>query len=514
MRSCVEGDDKPAAPRGPTGRRLAATGSAVLVLSLVLQLGNFVRTLLLTAEYGASRSLDAFYLANNLTVTVFGIAGAAITTVLVPELVGGANAALVRRFTRWIRIVSIPLVIGVIALVTLGAPIVAGGFPRRYQIALAIMTVILLVGQNFRVGTSVLAAELQTDGKFTLARIANLAPSLLPVIWFAIYPSLVGICVAIGVSYALEYALSYVFSRRGKVEPECHLVPDQTAEVGRLKSATWPVLISSGLFQSQMLLFTAIAGWLGAGVTTLFSNSMQVIGLLQAVVVQNFVILAYPRIAAWVKQDAAAAAGRVPRVLWVSLAPVLVLGWSFYQFGLPALEAVFLRGQYTTDNVRTLYDFSLVLMVTVPLGLTRDLLYRVLYSNGLMAATARNSIAVVIVNVAITAVLVRPFGVYAIFVAMIIGNLVSLAGIAVIFRRRLIQMQWSVIVFALGYGAVVLIGASLIAGGRADIGASFDAIASWRVVLASLALAVAIGAGARWGWRSLGAISQRQSRSE
>ena len=473
--------------------RMATTGVLVLLISLVIQLANFIRTLLLTAEYGASRELDAFYLANSLTVSVFGVIGAAVTTVLIPELVAGSTPGSVRAYERWIRRISLPLTVMVLLLATVGAPIVAGDYPAQQRFDLGILTGILCIGQQFRVGTAVLAAELQTAGKFTATRLANLAPAVLPNIWFFINPSIVGMCTAIVASYAVEYVISRLFRDQSRNRPDQKAADEMN--LGRLKSATWPILLSSGLFQTQMMLFTALAGWFGAGVTTVFSNSVQVVGLLQAVVVQNVIALAYPRISKWAQTNPGYAAKMVPLVAWGSLSIIFIMAWIFFHAGVPALELVFMRGKYTADDVQTLYWFSLLMMITVPLGVIRDLMYRVLYAKGLTLAAARNAMLVVAVNIAVTGALIAALGVTAIFVALIVGGIVSLVGVAWILAKREIPMQWATVGGAVGYGIVTFSVATLIAGEPLPSGSGIASLLSLRLILGLLVLTAMTAVG-------------------
>lgn len=489
---------------------MATTGVLVLLISLLIQLANFVRTLLLTAEYGASRELDAFYLANSLTVSVFGVIGAAVTTVLIPELVAGATPRSVRSYERWIRRVSLPLTLTVFLLATVGAPIVAGDYPAQQRVELGVLTGILCIGQQFRVGTAVLAAELQTGGKFTAARLTNLAPAVLPNVWFLIYPSITGMCAAIVASYVAEFILSRLFrGRRGDVEEASSGNND---DLGRLRSATWPILWSSGLFQTQMMLFTALAGWFGAGVTTLFSNSVLVVGLLQAVVVQNIVMLAYPRISRWAQSNPDYAARMVPLVAWGSLSVVFVMAWLYRQAGIPALELVFLRGKFTADDVQTLYWFSLLMMVTVPLGVIRDLLYRVLYAKGHTRAAARNAMFVVVVNIAVAAALVSAVGVTAIFIALITGAVVSLIGVARILGRQGIPMRWSLIGGAVCYGVASFLVAALIAGSPLPSGSGLGSMLSTRFIVGLLVLGTLTITGLLMAYRRARRVAGSPSR--
>ena len=59
----------------------------VILITLLIQFCGLVRSVILSKDFGASIELDAFYLANILTVSIFSVITAAISTVLIPNMV-------------------------------------------------------------------------------------------------------------------------------------------------------------------------------------------------------------------------------------------------------------------------------------------------------------------------------------------------------------------------------------------------------------------------------------------
>ena len=58
----------------------------VIAISLIIQGLGLIRSLILAKDFGVSAALDAFYLANVLTVSIFTVVDSAITTIVIPEL--------------------------------------------------------------------------------------------------------------------------------------------------------------------------------------------------------------------------------------------------------------------------------------------------------------------------------------------------------------------------------------------------------------------------------------------
>ena len=67
-------------------KKLSISYPLVILVSLLIQGLGLLKSMYLSGSFGASQILDAYYLSNVFTISIFSIVGAAITTIVIPEL--------------------------------------------------------------------------------------------------------------------------------------------------------------------------------------------------------------------------------------------------------------------------------------------------------------------------------------------------------------------------------------------------------------------------------------------
>ena len=72
-------------------KKITLSFPIVIIISLIIQTFGLLRSLFLSKYFGASATLDSFYLANIFTVSVFSIVSSTITTIAIPELNSEVN---------------------------------------------------------------------------------------------------------------------------------------------------------------------------------------------------------------------------------------------------------------------------------------------------------------------------------------------------------------------------------------------------------------------------------------
>jgi len=105
-------------------KRITYSFPFVIAISLVIQGLGLIRSLVLAKNFGTSSALDAFYLANVFTVSIFTIIGSAITTIVIPEL-NSKNSfqqkkSYIEKYLTFIRVISFIISIFLLVIIVFG----------------------------------------------------------------------------------------------------------------------------------------------------------------------------------------------------------------------------------------------------------------------------------------------------------------------------------------------------------------------------------------------------------
>src|SRR5699024_3330413 len=149
-------------------RKVTFSFPFVIAVSLIIQGLGLTRSLVLAKDFGADSTLDAFYLANVFTVSIFNVVGSSITTIVIPELncedsFDNMRIYIVCYFTI---VLSISLIVCVILFLGLlfFRSTVAPNFSDKYFWLFIVVTGVLLISQQFRFQASFSVSLLQNDG--------------------------------------------------------------------------------------------------------------------------------------------------------------------------------------------------------------------------------------------------------------------------------------------------------------------------------------------------------------
>jgi len=119
--------------------------------------------------------------------------------------------------------------------------------------------------------------------------------------------------------------------------------------------------------------------------------------------------------------------------LGVALSLGIILG--YVAVGRDAVTFLFARGAYSQDEAGVVYEYGVLLLLALPFGIAREVLYRILYARGRSRDAALNAVVVVAITLVMLALFVGPMGVYAVFVSLTAASIISASGAYRLVRR-------------------------------------------------------------------------------
>lgn len=430
-----------------------SSGISMLGITLVIQVLTLVRTVQLASAHGAGHTLDAFYFAFTITVAVFNIVAPAVTTIIIPSLVRGARLADLKNYSRATSGAVVMVSVVLMVVFWFGRSVLFPGGGAQFQQLAVLLCGILIIGQQIRVATAIRSGALQAEERFIISRVLAIIPALAPVAALFATSDIVFISAVIASSYLFEYVairlVSKGLSKRVGAGSEVGL----SRELAR---DTLPVIVSSALFQVQMVIVIIVVSRFEEGAVAIYGNATQLSSMVQVVILQNVVLLAYPKMSQWLQLGTISGVRRVGQLISVvSFVPVFAL-IVYFSFGEIAIVSALARGSFSEGSAVSVFVFGLWLLLTLPASTVRDLMYRVLYVKGRAKLASGNSIVVVVVTLLALFPLVSLFDIYGVFICLFAASVISALSSVVLVRNVVgIQLRrW----FPMDVPCIILVG--------------------------------------------------------
>ena len=429
--------------------KLLKSFSAIFGLTVLIQVFGLLRSVFLSKDLGASMELDAFYLANVLTVSVFSIITSSISTVLIPSIIKEKGKSKTSSLNYLISIMRITLGVSLILFLLLFFFVdkINPNFTNNIQKTFLFTVLVLLIGQFFRILSTYFMSKLQISEKYFISRFPNVIPALFPLVYLLFTDNfrMVIFVSILASSYVAELLMYFILGDINirKIKLSAFFLSSKKDKTSRnMLKNTLPILIGSTLFQLQIIITNYLAGYFGKGYITILSNTNQIVGIFQGLLVANIFTLVYPRIVGIIKGNLLHGLKKVEDYIIITNFIVILLVWGYAAVGNDLVKLLFYRGNFTLESSNKVYIFGLLLMLGLPFSVIRDYFYRVYYAIDNTAKPTRNTIITVIFNICLLFLLKFVIQEFSLVVSISIGTLFSLINISFQMRKDNFLLNW------------------------------------------------------------------------
>lgn len=435
-------------------RKILKSFPVIVLLTLLIQIFGLLRSVYLSKDLGASFELDAFYLSNIFTISIFSIVTSAISTVLIPNMVNDKkdsknNSNL--NYTIIIMLFTILFSAVMMLLLYLFNSNINSNFSEDIQNRFLVMTAFLIISQFFRIVSTFIMSNLQIKGKYILSRLPNLLPAIVPVmyIFFVGKVQIVHFVIVLSLSYIGEMFIYFLFDKSKGLEkiylPSIADIKNDEKAIKMIKN-TLPILAGSAIFQIQIIITNYLAGFFGQGLITILSNTNQIVGIFQGLLIANIFTLVYPQIVQNLNDDLKSGLKKTEEFISITNIIVILLVWGYAAVGKDLVSLLFYRGNFTSANANMVYSFGMVLMLGLPFSVMRDFFYRIYYARDNTAIPTKNAFITVFINIFLLLVLRLFIGEYSLVVSTTLGTMVSLINISIRMRKDKLIINWKNII--------------------------------------------------------------------
>lgn len=419
---------------------------SIVSLTLLIQLLGLIRSVFLSNDLGATIELDAFYLANILTISVFSVVSSSISTVMIPSLISEKKNKSKKSSTEYlIAILVLAILFSTLLFLFLLIFInfINPNFNNQLKFDFLLMVISLLFSQLFRILSTYFMSMLQIRSKYFLSRLPNIIPSAFPLMYIFLSKDfyLLHFVYILSVSYFFEMTF-YILISNIKFPQKFNLnlkLDDHTIQM--LKN-TVPILAGSAVFQVQIIVINYFAGFFGSGFITILSNTNQIVGIFQGLLVANIFTLVYPQMVSEIKNNLNVGLKRTEIYIGFTNVIVIFLVWGYAAVGKDLVSFLFYRGNFSLQSTNSVYIFGLILMIGLPFSVIRDYIYRVYYALDNTSKPTKNAILTVILNIFLLVTLSFFIDEYSLVISTSIGTIISLYNIIKQARKDKLFFNW------------------------------------------------------------------------
>lgn len=407
--------------------------SLMMVITFITQILAIYKSTITAANFGAGTELDAYNFSNNLATFLLTFVSTGITTVVIPAYIKKTDNKAINTF------ISV-IFSAVIALMTLmyifRMPLVHFLTKREEQFygfvnEFFLLTIFIQLIPSF---LGVTTAYFQCENKYNIPKIILLISNIVVVSIlvglksFTINTYLWILLLGAIIQFIFDVLLAFKSGFRFRPQFNIH-----NKEFKNIFVVFIPTVFSSGLYKVQSLIDSLLTSNIGVGQLTILTYSNTIVGMVNNMLINNLCIYAYPKIVKAPEE-------KEQDVLWKYIVyfhgVICLLIVGFFAAGREFIGLLYEHGKFTPQAADSVFICMCIYIFGQQNNIIRDLLYRFFYGHGNTKSTFKNSFMASIINIAVSIILVIPFGVFGIVLGTVIAGIYSLISILIKFRKN------------------------------------------------------------------------------
>lgn len=400
-------------------KKILSTIFIVLFLTLFSKLFGLVRNALIASNFGLSVEADAYATASRITAQFFMTLGSAITATAIPIIIHHLSASDQKKASYFVRNTLTTLVIITSVTTVLGigfAPILVKVFAFGFDQERLDMTT-NLVRILFPILTMIPAiylfvSVLQAHGKFSITSLISMPYNIVTISYLALLApkyGINGLAVATLIGWAAQglLQLPFVLKRGFSIKPTLNL---QDRDLKNLLRLIVPILISSAVYNINMLIDNAIASTLSVGRLSALSYAFVVYTAISSTIIYGVSTVLFPNFAEFVSNDdteglKAALTSIIKGMIFL----VIPMIFGVLALRLEITQIIYMRDQFTLkDSILTAGPLGFYMIGMIGFAF-QDIFNRVFYAFKNTALPLKTSVISVTINIVLNITLVKYF---------------------------------------------------------------------------------------------------------
>ncbi|WP_193754131.1 lipid II flippase MurJ [Enterococcus faecium] len=405
-------------------------------IGMFIQLVSLLRTAQLANYFGTTNNMDAYNLANIITVCIVNTIGASVGVVLVPYITNKKEYSLktLNNYITFLITLSFLLMIVIYTgtYIYLYKPGVSRSVFDYLTFKLAI---ILGIGQFIRLFSSILTAEYQVENKYIVTKKIALIPSVVPFVIFILFPTknIEIVAVTFSTSYFFEWVFLKLFlGDKYQYKLEINL---KDKKLKKLILLTYPILFNSFVYQLVIIIPNTILHSFGEGYVSSMTYSNQIISTIQTLIIINSVNILYPIITSSIYKNKNS--GIKKSIDYITSINMIIIPIVFgvVSLGKEVIILLFQRGSFNSESTQLVYLFLILSSSQLPLIVFREILSKILFSLDKTTIIVKVSLLSIIMEIIFLLLFKDTIGVYIIAISPLISQVLYISSLIIYLKK-------------------------------------------------------------------------------
>lgn len=409
--------------------------SIMILLTIITQIFMLLKGSIIAAKFGVSTDLDAFNIANSIGGFAYSFIGSGISTILMPNLSDDNNKKSINTFISVLYTTAFFILIFMITFRKSLISILSGSSDSYFVTLTSNILIITLVAGFLNSFLGLVNGVLQYKGQFNRLKLVTLFTTILLVLSLIfskdinIYYYSVSILITTIINIIIN--LYFLISSGFKYSISFSVKERRFKEMIKLFI---PTVLGEGLYRISLVIDTLISSRLGSGQVSILNYSNTVISMINILLLGNITSFIYPRLINTSRNNKSQdSLFKYITLINVIMCFIVVL---FFISGKEGISILYERGNFNSENTKTVYFCALIYILSLPINAIRDLIYKYFYINDDTYSPFKNSIVISILNIFISIVLSKYIGLYGVVLGTVITSYLSLILISMKFRNK------------------------------------------------------------------------------
>lgn len=437
--------------------KLFKTSIIFAFITLIGRIIGMLKEMILSSTFGANNLTDAYNIAMTIPNMLYMIGISAIMVTFIPnyyevkESKGEEEAV---RFSNKLLITLLTIAIIMLIITYIFTKKIVFIMAPNFDIETSILTVrltrITLINIIFMVLTAVLSSILRISSRFIETSIMPILPSLFIIVYLLIAndKNIEGVTIVTSISFAIQFII-LIPGLRGigyKFKVSIYGHNDRIKKV--LKSII-PLMFGLAVQQISVMVDKIIGSYLKSGVITSLDLANKVNSVIYGVVSSTLITVYSPILSkTFLNDDKSEWLETIKNIIIYTMIILIpaTIGVLILNNNLIAL--IYKRGNFTAENLNMVSSAFYGYAIQLPFLSVRDIIGQAFYSMKDTKTPSINGIQSVIINILLTLILSRLFGIIGIAIGTSISLITACSLLIIKFKNRFNNFKLKYIVIS------------------------------------------------------------------
>lgn len=416
----------------------------IMLGTLLSKVLGLAREILLAQKYGTGYISDAFIISLNIpSILITSFAGAILTNYI--PLFSKAEKESEEKAKRFNgNILSICLIISV-AIIILFIPfakpiskIFAVGFDDMGLTYLVNLSRITIFSMYFILSANVFKGYLEYKGKFlgtSLYGILMNVGMILGIIFSSTEKYMI-LAYGILVGYALSLLVLVILAKKNKFKSKANInLKDQYLK--QMVILTLPMLLNDAVWEINGIVDKSIVSTIGAGYISAVNYSNYIVNMISSVFATSIVTVFFPNVVKTFNEQGIEKVKEktctiLKTIVFITI-PCTIL---IMLFSRTIVKVLFFRGAFNEESLNITSTAVTVYSLALTFVCLKTILFKVFYAMQDTKTPTKSAIIAILINIALSILLVKPLGYIGIIIATVISSFISTFLLIIMFNKK------------------------------------------------------------------------------